>query len=387
MMARMTWPPVGLLTIAASTAILLGQARTAAQTEQVTRLTTQLARPVATERIEAFYGLIDMGAATSRSTSVAPSVQALLRDYPQQAETIQASMTRTLETENAAVKGASDLSEDYSDYYGDLIAAVVSFNDARSARALSDAIGTGNMVIRRLASFGQAALEPVLAQLATDPATGRPRDVMSRQGASIVLGLLLDPENPASIKDPATRARIKDALKVAARDAASAYARTAAVESLARVNDPDVVNFLKDVIAQDNFQATVGKPSSFPVREAAALALAKVSQNTQSATAAKPALEALTQLGRDGSTPGAREAAAQALTSLATDQQATPPAVRTAARDALRRLGFGVPATPAAAATPAAGTPPPGTSSGTTPAAQPASATTTDTPVPPAPAR
>ena len=137
--------------------------------------------------------------------------------------------------------------------------------------ALSDAVGTGNMVIRRLASFGQAALEPVLAQLGTDPATQLARDPMSKQGASIVLGLLLDPSNPASIKDPATRNRIKEALKTAAKDAAGAYIRTAAVEALARVDDVDVVAFLTDVAGRDGFQATAGKPTSFPVREAAAL--------------------------------------------------------------------------------------------------------------------
>lgn len=341
-----------MLTLGASTALLVAQARDAALLEQVSRLTLQLGQPNASDRIDAFYGLVEMSSAPTPSARVGPAVQALMKDYPQRAEDLQASLTKALETENATVKRSSNLDEEYTNYYGDLVTAVVSFNDVRSARALSEAIGTGNMVIRRLASFGQAALEPVLAQLATDPVTGAARDPLSKQGASIVLGLLLDPSNPASIKDPATRNRIKEALKVAARDAAGAYIRTAAVESLARVNDPDVVSFLKDVVTRDSFQATSGKPNSFPVREAAALALAKVGQNTGGAAAAKPAIDALTQIGRDASTPSARDAAAQALTNLATDAQSTAP-VRNAARNALQRLGIGAPraATPPASTT------------------------------------
>jgi hypothetical protein len=176
----------------------------------------------------------------------------------------------------------------------------------------------------------------------------------------MVLGLLLDPSNPASIKDPANRSRIKEALKTAAKDAAGAYIRTAAVEALAKVDDVDVVAFLTDVAGKDGFQATAGKPSSFPVREAAALALAKLGQNNNSA-AGKPALDALSRLGRDGSSPTARSVAAQALTSLVTDSEATPAPVRNAARDALLKIGFGQPTRaqqPAGAPEPAPASPP-----------------------------
>ena len=328
--------------VGVSSALILGQIRDAAALAEVSQLTAQMAQLAPETRSDAFYQLIEMGSGSDPSARVGPATLALLKDFPEKSDEIQVAFTRTLETENRVVKTTPSLDDEYTNYYGDLITAVVSFNDARSVNALSDAVGTGNMVIRRLAGFGQAALEPVLAQLGTDPATKLARDPMSKQGASIVLGLLLDPSNPASLKDPATRNRIKDALKTAAKDAAGAYIRTAAVEALARVDDVDVVTFLTDVAGRDGFQATAGKPTSFPVREAAALGLAKLGQKNESA-AGKPALEALTRLGREGSNPVARSVAEQALTNLAVDSDATPAPVRNAARDALLKLGFGAP--------------------------------------------
>jgi len=329
--------------VGASSALILGQISNAAAVAEISRLTALLAQPSPNARIDAFYDLIEMGSGSDPSARVGPAILALLNGYPEKSDEIQLTFTRTLDTENRVVKTTPSLDEEYTNYYGDLITAVVSLNDARSVNALSDAVGTGNMVIRRLAAFGQTALEPVLAQLGTDPVTRLARDPISKQGASMVLGLLLDPSNPASIKDPANRNRIKEALKTAAKDTAGAYIRTAAVEALARVDDVDVVAFLSEVAGRDGFQATAGKPSSFPVREAAALALAKLGQNNGSA-AGKPALDALSRLGREGSSPAARSAAAQALTSLAGDSEATPAPVRNAARDALLKLGFGPPA-------------------------------------------
>src|SRR5262249_43570106 len=152
-------------------------------------------------RSTAFYDLLEMSAGANAAARVGPSTLTLLRNYPERADDVQVTFTRTLETENRIVKSSSSLDEEYTNYYGDLLTAVVSFNDARTIGPLSNAVGTGSMVIRRLAGFGQAAVEPVLAQLAAD-SSGRPlADPLSKQGASIVLGLLLDPSNPASIKD------------------------------------------------------------------------------------------------------------------------------------------------------------------------------------------
>jgi hypothetical protein len=350
-MKRKIWFLSIVAGIGVSGALIVGQIRDAAVLAQVSQLTAQMAQPSPDTRIEAFYHLIEMGSGTDPTARVGPATLALLKDFPEKSDEIQVTFTRTLETENGVVKASPSLNEDYTNYYGDLVTAVVSFNDARSVKALSDAVGTGNMVIRRLAGFGQAALEPVLAQLSADPNTRLPRDPISKQGASVVLGLLLDPSNPAGIKDPATRSRIKDALKAAAKDAAGAYIRTAAVEALSKIDDVDVVAFLTDVAGKDGFQATAGKPTTFPVREAAALALAKVGQRNENA-AAKPALDALTKLGSQGSSPAARTAAAQALTHLAGDSEATPAPVRSAARDALLRLGFGTLKKPDPAAAP-----------------------------------
>jgi hypothetical protein len=342
---RQTWLLLIVAGIAVSSALIIGQIRDAAALAAVSQLTTLMAQPSPDTRLDAFYQLIEMGSGNT-AAGVGPAALALLKDYPEKSEEIRDTFTRTLETENRVVKSGASLNEDYATYYGDLITAVVSFNDTRSVESLSNAMGSGNMVIRRLVSFGEAALEPVLEQLGTDPATRSASDPLSKQAASIVLGLLLDPANPAGIQDPATRNRIKEALKTAARDLAGGYIRTAAVEALAKVDDVDVVRFLTEIGGKDGFQATAGKPTSFPVREAAALALAKLGQNSESA-AGKPAIEGLTKLGTN---PGARSAAAQALTNLVGDTEATPPVVRNAARDALLKLGLGTQTTQSVAA-------------------------------------
>jgi HEAT repeat protein len=62
------------------------------------------------------------------------------------------------------------LSEEYVNYYGDLIAAVAALQDVRSLDALVGAIATGNMAIGTLVGFGKQAVTPVARQLQhTDP--------------------------------------------------------------------------------------------------------------------------------------------------------------------------------------------------------------------------
>lgn len=287
-MTRTSRLAIFLCVLAGSGALIVGQR--GPTDADVGPLVQQLGLPTWEQRSTAFYQLTAIGARGNPSLRVAPAVAALRRDVPQQADALALGLARALDAENRVVQQSASLNETFTDYYGDLVTAVTSLRDPRSAGALSGAMSTGHLAVQTLASFGQASLDPVLARLRTDGG-------VAKQAACIVLGLLLDPANPASIKDPAARARIKDALESAARDAAGAYVRAAAVEGLAKVGDQQVVALLLDLARSDSYDASslTGQPGSFPVRQAALTALRDLGQNRTGATGAE-ALNALRAL-------------------------------------------------------------------------------------------
>ena len=302
---------------------------------EAARLTAQLSDANWEKRSDAFYGLVQLGAKGEKHARVGPSLSNLLRDLPGKAEEIKRALTKTLETENELVKASAELVEEFSDYYGDLLSAVTSLRDPRSIKGLSEAMGTGHMVTRTLASFGEAAMNPVLEKLRTEGG-------VSKQGAAIVLGRLLDPDNPASIKDPASREKIKVELKKAAQDMAGAYIRAAAVEGLAKLKDPEIVSFLTDIARKDGYDASqfVGKPGSFPVREAATAGLLRLGQDGESATG-KNAVDALGKLSQEGPAP-VRSDAVDALVELAASDPNASRASQDAASRVLRKLNLGL---------------------------------------------
>jgi hypothetical protein len=178
-------------------------------------------------------------------------------------------------------------------------------------------------------------MEPVLEKLRTEGG-------VAKQGACIVLGILLDPANPAGIKDPATRNKVRDELKKAAQDMAGAYVRTAAVEGLAKLKDPEVVSFLAGIAQKDGYDASqlVGKPGSFPVREAAAAALHKIGQDG-SGTAGQSAVEALGKLSQEGS-GSVKGSAAEALRDLAGGESNASKTAQDTANQLLRKWNLGL---------------------------------------------
>jgi hypothetical protein len=167
-------------------------------------------------RRDAFYRLLHLGGAAP-DARVDQAAASTLGRFPDRANEIRAALTKALEAESAFVKRSPSLTEDYTDYYGDLITVVVSLKDPRSVKALVAALGTGNMVIDALAAFGQAAADPVIELLGREP------DPTVKQSACAVLRSLLEPTNPGRVTDPAARKRIEEAL---AR--ASAAGRTCA---------------------------------------------------------------------------------------------------------------------------------------------------------------
>ncbi len=106
------------------------------------------------------------------------------------------------------------------DYYSDLISAVVNLNDPSTIPALVDVIGSGNMVPRRLAQYGTAALGPVIARVA-DP------DWIVRKCVMITLVNMLSPQNISLVNDPASMAEISAALGQGALDSSPFVSQSA----------------------------------------------------------------------------------------------------------------------------------------------------------------
>jgi hypothetical protein len=159
------------------------------------------------------------------------------------------------------------LSEEYVNYYGDVVAAVAGLADIRSLDVLLDAITTGEMVRGTLISFGVAAVAPVALKTAD-------ADEQVRASAVFTLNQMLARSKQIA-SDPGSRRLISDTLQSAARD--SGYlVRSRAVEGLTQLGDPDSIAIVKELARTDPYTYPpeyVERAGRYPVREAAEAAL------------------------------------------------------------------------------------------------------------------
>ena len=185
-------------------------------------------------------------------------------------------------TENAMVNGKADLrfrlglaelppadrlSEEYLNYYGDVVAAVTALADVRSIDALAGAITTGEMVRGTLIAFGPPAVAAVASK------TGAPDDQV-RSAAVFTLGQMLA-RSKAIAGDPASRFLITDTLRASARDH-SYLVRARAVEGLVQLGDADSIAIVKELASSDPYTYPAEyaeRKGRYPVREAAAAVL------------------------------------------------------------------------------------------------------------------
>jgi HEAT repeat protein len=116
------------------------------------------------------------------------SLASLSATAPQQADDIKVGLIDLLETENAVVESGVSLTEEYTEYYASLIAAVASLKDTRALYGLLGAIRTGGMATRALAEFGTIAIDPIIEKLNSG-------DRVTRAFAADVLGQMLEPKN------------------------------------------------------------------------------------------------------------------------------------------------------------------------------------------------
>jgi hypothetical protein len=166
----------------------------------------QMNSPKWEARSEAFYRLVSLGTPGGATSSPTAGVAAVLARHPQQADAVKAALIKTLEAENGAVRKGAPLSEEHSDYYGDLIMVVAGLDDRRSIGALAGALGTGAMASNALIAFGDAAVDAVVNRLASST------DRATRRSACRVLQGMVDPASRNPVKDPAHVRRIEQAL-------------------------------------------------------------------------------------------------------------------------------------------------------------------------------
>jgi hypothetical protein len=154
-----------------------------AEAQDVTQLISELQSSNWTVRATAFENLEAIGFSTSDQLKLA--------------------LINLLTLENGGVVGTpsipDDGSEDYAEYYGDVISEVVILRDPRSIGALIGAINTGNMAMNAIATFGTSALGQVLQQLASPDPTIRSSAVMTI-GKMINLDLVSDQSSQALIQ-------------------------------------------------------------------------------------------------------------------------------------------------------------------------------------------
>jgi HEAT repeat protein len=195
-------------------------------------------------RSSAFYDLLKLGSG-DRSYVAGPVRDIVERASPAEAEMLKLALIKLLDKENEVVEGYKrtglHFGEEYSNYYGDLIAAVTTLKDPRSMNALLGAITTGGMVEQTLAAFAPTSLSPVLERC-------KEKDPETRVAAIFVLTDMLEPQNYQRVKP--YRLTVKRTLLEALKDPLPAV-RSAAVSALAVLGDTDVIPVVRDLAEHD----------------------------------------------------------------------------------------------------------------------------------------
>jgi DNA-binding ferritin-like protein len=219
-------------------------AKVNAQDAQIASLLTQMQSADWNSRNIAFYQLLNLafgGEFNGRTGQIPAALSVLSKKHPTNADEINLTLIGLLETENNLIKEhkkqykltGETLTEDYTDYYGDLIGTVAGLKDSRSVAALVGAITTGNMATSGLAELAPYSLDAVAEKADSS-------DHAIRNSATITLSQMLEPAkiNRLEMDRPGTREKIKQILIKKARDV-DYNVRLSAIDGLAKLHDDD----------------------------------------------------------------------------------------------------------------------------------------------------
>ncbi len=232
-------------------------------------------------RARGFYDVMNLaaeGRLNGRTWMVPSALERLFNGEPERREQVSVALIRLLNDENVVRNSEKNpRSEEYSSYFGDLIAAVAALRDKRALNALCENIATGNLATKGLAALGSDSLERILEILAS-PDTAGGAATARRMSAVRTLSQMLDP-SIVKLDDARSLAKVEKGLIRGAKDKQS-WVRISAVEGLARCGCSDGMIVLKALAEHDPYYrpGERGQPAAFyPVREAAKRALASKS--------------------------------------------------------------------------------------------------------------
>jgi hypothetical protein len=231
-------------------------------------------------RAEGFYRLLSVPLSANldgRTWLIPRALATIFENDAVRKDQITVALIELLKKENAtALRGSQPrLTEEYTSYWGDVIAAVAALRDNRGLRPLLDVLQTGNIATKAVAQLGRNSIPRVL-ELSTNT------DMVIRNAATRTLSQMLDPPNIDRVKDARSLSRIKGALIRASKDQEHDI-RISAVEGLAKFPDLDVTAVLKSIAEADPYRrpGDAGQPVAYPVREAAKRALALRAEMTR----------------------------------------------------------------------------------------------------------
>lgn len=263
---------------------LPGFAKANVQDDQIENLLKQMEDSQWNIRKNAFYKLLESGFGSEfrgRTAQIPDALSNLLRKHPANADKINLTLIRLLETENNLVQEQNGkfeltgqvLTEDYTNYHGDLIATVAGLKDARAVTALMGAINTGNLAINGLADLAPFSIDIVAEKANSD-------HMLTKNSATITLSKMLEPANINRLESyiPGSREKIKNLLLRKAQDA-DFNVRLSAIGGLAKLQDADAIKVLQEVSQNDSYQIVKGGTTSYPVREAAKNHLNRIQTN------------------------------------------------------------------------------------------------------------
>jgi hypothetical protein len=244
------------------------------QNYQIESLLKQMQAAEWNTRSTAFYKLLDLafgGKFNGQTWQIRSALSKFSRKRPTYADEINLTLIRLLETENNFLREHGEkfeqtgetLTEEYTNYHGDLIGTVADLKDSRAVNALVGAINTGNMATDGLAEIASFSLNIIAEKVDGS-------DSLTRHSATRVLSHMLEPANINRLETeiPGSREKIKNLLIKKAKDA-DYNVRLSAIDGLAKLQDADAVKVLEEVSENDLYQSTKGGTTSYPVREAA----------------------------------------------------------------------------------------------------------------------